>query len=67
MRKDFALACDMAKRVDSTNVLGEIGLDTYTKAMNDPRCKDLDSRVVYRYLGGNEEWERKENPEIIKK
>lgn len=56
MRKDFSLAVDMAKRVGSKNVLGEVGLETYTGAMNDPRCRDLDSRVVYRYLGGNEQW-----------
>ena len=58
MRKDFNLACEMAERVGSKNVLGEVGLDTYTKAMNDPKCKDLDSRVVYRYLGGNEDWKK---------
>ncbi|KAF2221516.1 NAD binding domain of 6-phosphogluconate dehydrogenase-domain-containing protein [Elsinoe ampelina] len=58
MRKDFNLALDMAKRVGSKNVLGEAGLDTYTQAMNDPNCKDLDSRVVYRYLGGNENWKQ---------
>jgi 3-hydroxyisobutyrate dehydrogenase-like beta-hydroxyacid dehydrogenase len=56
MRKDFGLAVDMAKRVGSKNVLGEVGLKTYTDAMNDPRCRDLDSRVVYRFLGGNEDW-----------
>ena len=56
MRKDFGLAVDMAKRVGSRNVLGEVGLKTYTDAMNDPRCRDLDSRVVYRFLGGNEDW-----------
>lgn len=46
----------MARRVGSENVLGETGLDVYTRAMNDERCKDLDSRVVYRFLGGNEKW-----------
>ncbi|KAF8857442.1 hypothetical protein BDZ45DRAFT_652783 [Acephala macrosclerotiorum] len=59
MRKDFNLAVEMAKRVGSKNVLGEVGLETYTGAMNDPRCRDLDSRVVYRYLGGDEDWEAK--------
>lgn len=59
MRKDFALAVDMAQKVGSQNVLGQVGLDTYTRASNDPRCRDLDSRVVYRYLGGNEDWESK--------
>ncbi|RFU25124.1 hypothetical protein B7463_g11211, partial [Scytalidium lignicola] len=56
MRKDFALAVGMAERVGSKNVLGEVGLETYTGASNDPRCRDLDSRVVYRYLGGDEHW-----------
>ncbi|USP78951.1 3-hydroxyisobutyrate dehydrogenase, mitochondrial [Curvularia clavata] len=61
MRKDFGLAVDMAKRVGSQNVLGEIGLKTYDGASKDPRCKDLDSRVVYRYLGGQEDWQAKSN------
>lgn len=67
MRKDFALACDMAKRVGAKNVLGEVGLETYTGAMNDPRCRDLDSRVVYRYLGGKEDWEKTEDPGAVNK
>lgn len=59
MRKDFGLAVEMAKRVGSKNVLGDIGLETYDGAANDPRCRDLDSRVVYRYLGGQEDWQPK--------
>lgn len=58
MRKDFSLARDMARRVGSQNVLGDVGLETYDGAARDPRCQDLDSRVVYRYLGGNEEWQQ---------
>ncbi|KIW30434.1 uncharacterized protein PV07_06177 [Cladophialophora immunda] len=58
MRKDFSLALEMAKRVGATNVLGEAGLATYDGASKDPRCMDLDSRVVYRYLGGNEDWQK---------
>lgn len=61
MRKDFGLAVDMAKRVGSKNVLGEAGLETYDSASKDPRCRDLDSRVVYRYLGGDEDWQSKFN------
>jgi 3-hydroxyisobutyrate dehydrogenase len=57
MRKDFALAVDAAERVGAKLALGEKGLGVYTDAMNDPKCKDLDSRVVYRYLGGDEEWQ----------
>lgn len=58
MRKDFSLAVEMAERVGARNVLGEVGLDTYEKASRDERCRDLDSRVVYRYLGGEEDWKR---------
>jgi len=58
MRKDFSLALQMAERVGSKNVLGEAGLRTYEGASNDEDCKDLDSRVVYRYLGGNEAWQK---------
>ncbi|KAJ4337783.1 hypothetical protein N0V95_008241 [Ascochyta clinopodiicola] len=57
MRKDFGLAVDMAKRVGARNVLGEVGLETYDGAARDPRCRDRDSRVVYRYLGGREDWQ----------
>ncbi|KAL6705080.1 hypothetical protein ACN47E_007339 [Coniothyrium glycines] len=57
MRKDFGLAVDMAHRVGSRNVLGEAGLATYDGAASDARCRDLDSRVVYRYLGGREDWQ----------
>jgi 3-hydroxyisobutyrate dehydrogenase len=61
MRKDFGLAVDMAKRVGSKNVLGNAGLKTYDGASKDPRYRDLDSRVVFRYLGGDEEWQAKLN------
>lgn len=57
MKKDISLALDMARRVGSTNVLGDAGLNTYKEASEDERCKDLDSRIVFRYLGGNENWE----------
>jgi 3-hydroxyisobutyrate dehydrogenase-like beta-hydroxyacid dehydrogenase len=56
MRKDFSLAMEMANRVGSKNVLGDAGLKTYVGTSNDERCRDLDSRVVFRYLGGNENW-----------
>ncbi|KAJ5835976.1 hypothetical protein N7447_002002 [Penicillium robsamsonii] len=56
MKKDISLALDMARRVGSTNVMGSVGLQTYKEASDDERCKDLDSRIVFRYLGGNENW-----------
>ncbi|KAI9660334.1 MAG: hypothetical protein M1821_009684 [Bathelium mastoideum] len=58
MRKDFSLAVDTARRVGAKTVLSEVGLETYDAACKDPQCKDLDSRVVYRYLGGREDWQR---------
>lgn len=54
MRKDFALAVESAQKAGAKLVLGEAGLAAYTAAMEDPRCHDLDSRVIYRWLGGQE-------------
>ncbi|KAF2722999.1 hypothetical protein K431DRAFT_244130 [Polychaeton citri CBS 116435] len=56
MKKDFSLAVDTARRVDAKLALGEHGLKVYQGASQDPQCTDLDSRVVYRYLGGREDW-----------
>ena len=56
MKKDFGLAVETAERVGAKLVLGEVGLRTYEEASLDERCRDLDSRVVYRYLGGIEDW-----------
>ncbi|KAF2427727.1 3-hydroxyisobutyrate dehydrogenase [Tothia fuscella] len=59
MRKDFGLAFDTAERVGAKLALGKEGLSVYTGAVNHPDCKDLDSRVVYRYLGGEEDWQKR--------
>lgn len=56
MRKDFQLAADTAKRVDAQLFLGAAGLDIYQKASEDENCRDRDSRVVFRYMGGIENW-----------
>jgi 3-hydroxyisobutyrate dehydrogenase len=56
MKKDFGLAVEAAKTVGAKLALGEAGLKTYTDASNDTTCRDLDSRVVFRHLGGNEDW-----------
>lgn len=56
MKKDLGLAVETAERVGARLALGDAGLRTYEAASRDERCKDLDSRVVFRYLGGNEEW-----------
>lgn len=60
MKKDFALAVDLARSVEAKLVLGEKGLETYETASEDSRCRDRDSRVVFRFIGGDEEWARKD-------
>ena len=52
MRRDFGLAVEMAERVGTQLALGKVGLETYEGASEDERCRDLDSRVVFRYFGG---------------
>lgn len=54
MRKDFDLAVKAVKAVDDTLLLAYAGLKAYTDASAEPRCWDLDSRVVFRHLGGDE-------------
>jgi 3-hydroxyisobutyrate dehydrogenase-like beta-hydroxyacid dehydrogenase len=54
MKKDVSLAIEAAKSVDAKLALGESGLAAFAAASEDPRCKDLDMRVVYRWLGGIE-------------
>ncbi|OAA54567.1 3-hydroxyacid dehydrogenase/reductase [Niveomyces insectorum RCEF 264] len=61
MRKDIGLAVDMARQLGSRNVLGTSGLGVYAAASAAPDCKDLDSRVVFRYIGGNEHWAKKDS------
>ena len=56
MKKDFSLAVDAAREVDARLLLGEAGLKTYVDTSEDPNCQDKDSRVVFRYLGGDEAW-----------
>ncbi|ADV25674.1 Hypothetical Protein CGB_N0070C [Cryptococcus gattii WM276] len=59
MKKDYNLAVDSAKEVGARLVLGPVGLQAYTEASQDPNCVGLDSRVVYRFLGGDELWDKK--------
>jgi 3-hydroxyisobutyrate dehydrogenase len=64
MKKDFGLAVSAAKKVGVELALGEQGLKVYEETSEDPKCKDLDSRVVYRHLGGKEDW-RGDFPEEV--
>jgi len=52
MAKDVRLAVEAAHSIGAKTVLGETALETYKSAAADPNCKDLDSRVVYKWLGG---------------
>ncbi|RDB16898.1 putative 3-hydroxyisobutyrate dehydrogenase, mitochondrial [Hypsizygus marmoreus] len=54
MKKDMSLAMDAARKVGAKLVLGDAGLSAYSAAAEDPRFRDKDSRVVYRWLGGVE-------------
>ncbi|TFK44198.1 3-hydroxyisobutyrate dehydrogenase [Crucibulum laeve] len=54
MKKDMGLAINAAREVGAKLVLGDAGLSAYAAASEDPRCRDKDSRVVYRWLGGVE-------------
>ncbi|KAJ5817117.1 NAD binding domain of 6-phosphogluconate dehydrogenase-domain-containing protein [Penicillium robsamsonii] len=56
MKKDFGLAVELATGVGANLVLGEKALETYTAAAEDPNCRGRDSRVVYRFIGGDEKW-----------
>ncbi|PPQ97591.1 hypothetical protein CVT26_002319 [Gymnopilus dilepis] len=49
MKKDMTLAIEAAKQVGAKLVLADAGLSAYSAASEDPRCRDRDSRVVYRW------------------
>jgi 3-hydroxyisobutyrate dehydrogenase-like beta-hydroxyacid dehydrogenase len=55
MKKDVTLAIASAKTVGAKLVLADADLAAYTAASEDPNCRDRDSRVVYRWLGGRED------------
>lgn len=57
MAKDFGLAVATAEEVGAKLLLGDAGLAAYKESSRDPRCKDLDSRVLFRFIGGREDWE----------
>lgn len=55
MRKDIGLAIESAEKVGAKLVLSNAGWSAYDAASKDPSCRDRDSRVVYRWLGGKED------------
>lgn len=58
MRKDVGLALDMAGRAGCNNILGSTVLETYNKVSEDSAFRGLDSKIIYRYLGGKEDWKK---------
>lgn len=59
MKKDITLATRMAASSGARLVLGYENLKAYIETSEDDRYRGLDSRVVYRYIGGREDWESK--------
>jgi 3-hydroxyisobutyrate dehydrogenase-like beta-hydroxyacid dehydrogenase len=49
-RKDIGLAVQAAHDVKANLILGPHMLKAYIEASEDPRYRDLDSRIIYRYL-----------------
>lgn len=49
MKKDMSLAVAAAHESGAKLVLANAGLSAYTAASEDPRCRDRDSRVIYRW------------------
>lgn len=49
MEKDLKLAADAAQSVGAKLVLGDPTIEAYSSAASDPRFRDRDSRVVYKW------------------
>jgi 3-hydroxyisobutyrate dehydrogenase len=58
MKKDVELAVELAGKVGAKLALGDKGLEVYEGASKNEKCVGLDSKVVYRHLGGIEDWKR---------
>lgn len=58
MLKDFKLATQMAERAGAERILGHKGLEMYSLLSQERDYKDLDVRAMFRYIGGEEDWEQ---------
>lgn len=58
MLKDFTLATQMAERGGAERILGTKGLEMYSLLSQEADYKDLDVRAMFRYIGGQEDWEQ---------
>ena len=59
VKKDIGLAIEACERVGAKLFVGTHVWNTYVEAGKDERCAGMDSKVVYRYIGGDEEWQTK--------
>jgi 3-hydroxyisobutyrate dehydrogenase len=59
VKKDIGLTIDACERVGAKLCLGKQTWNTYADAVEDARCTGLDSKVVYRFIGGEEKWQNK--------
>jgi 3-hydroxyisobutyrate dehydrogenase len=59
VKKDIGLAIDACQRVGAKLFVGPHTWNTYVEAGKDTRCSGLDSKVIYRFIGGDEEWQKK--------
>jgi len=56
VKKDIGLAIAACERVGAKLALGPTTWNTYVEAGQDDRCAGKDSKVIYRWIGGDEEW-----------
>ena len=59
VKKDIGLAIDACQRVGAKLCIGPHTWNTYVEATKDPHCTGLDSKVIYRFIGGDEKWQNK--------
>lgn len=59
VKKDIGLCIDACNRVGAKLCVGPTTWDSYVEAGKDPRCAGMDSKVIYRFIGGDEAWAEK--------
>ncbi|KAK6371513.1 hypothetical protein LTS17_008763 [Exophiala oligosperma] len=59
VKKDIELAMDACERVDAKLFMGPSIRDAYYEASKPPENSGMDSKIVYRWMGGEEDWKEK--------
>ncbi|KAH7347010.1 NAD binding domain of 6-phosphogluconate dehydrogenase-domain-containing protein [Pyrenochaeta sp. MPI-SDFR-AT-0127] len=59
MLKDFTLATQITERGGAQRILSARGLEMYSLLSEDSQYKNLDVRAIFRYLGGQEDWDER--------